>query len=230
MGKSQPLRQMTEAEQKLVTDNINLVYSEWMKLHRSPLVERWKEDMCAEATFRLCRAAQAFDPSRGYAFSTFACTAIRNSFLHSIRILQKKVIKDTSGDSPAFRSQSQEEDSDSVFDMMDGGFDWDRLNDKLNLPAAMATLSDLQRTIMTLWAQGWELKTIADKLGKTHSTITSNLGKAKQRLRKFYQEGSVRDQGRPKGKIVGNGNYYIGTNGKYKPINRLENWKNIKKK
>lgn len=66
---------LTEAQKKLVEDNIGLCYS-MMKRHSKIPYDQWDEMLAEVVLSGLISAARKFDPSRGK-FSTLACIAIR---------------------------------------------------------------------------------------------------------------------------------------------------------
>jgi DNA-directed RNA polymerase specialized sigma subunit len=70
---------MTEGQQALAADNMGLI-GKVLRVYfpdvaRAPDLH---EETWLEASLALCRAAQAFDPDRGIAFSTFACRCVLN--------------------------------------------------------------------------------------------------------------------------------------------------------
>lgn len=64
---------MTQKQQELVNENLNLVYSITSRYH-VPASDR--EDLIQEAIESLCLAAQRFDPTRGEKFVTYAYSYI----------------------------------------------------------------------------------------------------------------------------------------------------------
>ena len=68
--------QIAMAKQRLVEANLRLVlyFARRMKWRGVDIV-----DLVQEGNIALLRAAEAFDPKRGFAFATFACTAIRRA-------------------------------------------------------------------------------------------------------------------------------------------------------
>lgn len=62
---------------RLTEGNLGLVYD---LLGRSRFVSLDRDEMCSEGMMALLRAADTFDPWRGYRFSTYACNAILRAF------------------------------------------------------------------------------------------------------------------------------------------------------
>ena len=80
---------MPSARDKLITDNIRLVYHMYNRLGDGPIKERYREDIISEGMLGLCKAAAKFDNSRGVRFSTYAAMCIRNAMLLYIRKTSK---------------------------------------------------------------------------------------------------------------------------------------------
>ena len=74
-------RQGLRARNQLVAHNLRLIGSTWTR-HRSglPGFGEATADALQEAAISLVRAAEKFDPARGYTFSTYACFWIRQGF------------------------------------------------------------------------------------------------------------------------------------------------------
>ena len=83
---------MTECErEKLILDNMRLVYFMYEKLQKNDLTVRYKEDLISEGMVGLCKAANNYDPDRGVRFSTFSSMCIRNEMLMFLRKLNRQV-------------------------------------------------------------------------------------------------------------------------------------------
>lgn len=80
---------MPSARDKLITDNMRLVYHMYGKIGDGPIKEKYKEDIISEGMLGLCKAADTFDESRGVRFSTYAAMCIRNAMLMFIRKTSK---------------------------------------------------------------------------------------------------------------------------------------------
>lgn len=80
---------MPSARDKLITDNMRLVYHMYGKIGDGPIKENYKEDIISEGMLGLCKAADTFDESRGVRFSTYAAMCIRNAMLMFIRKTKK---------------------------------------------------------------------------------------------------------------------------------------------
>jgi len=75
---------------RLVIENMRLVYHMYEKLRKNDLTIRYKEDLISEGMVGLCKAANNFSPDRGVKFSTFAAMCIRNEMLMYLRKLNRQ--------------------------------------------------------------------------------------------------------------------------------------------
>lgn len=80
---------MPSARDKLITDNMRLVYHMYKTIGDGPIKDRYKEDIISEGMLGLVKAADSFDESRGVRFSTYATMCIRNAMLMFIRKTKK---------------------------------------------------------------------------------------------------------------------------------------------
>ncbi len=71
------VQRYTEIRTRLIEGNLGLVYD---LIGRSRFTNLDREDMGSEGMMALLRAADTFDPWRGFRFSTYACNAILRSF------------------------------------------------------------------------------------------------------------------------------------------------------
>ncbi len=70
---------------RLVSENLGLVYDAAAKLDRSGGLGPERGDLISAGVQGLIQAAHSFDPSRGHAFSTLAVTRIRGAMLDELR-------------------------------------------------------------------------------------------------------------------------------------------------
>ena len=85
-------KQMNSPEmvESLVEENYGLIFYVIKTFLKSGAIERRDyDDAIWYATDGLLKAAQSFDASRGFSFSTYACTSIRNSVISLIRDKRK---------------------------------------------------------------------------------------------------------------------------------------------
>ena len=78
-------RGMTEDQEKLVIDNMNLVPFVMNKYYGNSARLLGDEELVSAGNVGLVRAAQSFDPSRGVAFATLAVPYIRSEIYFFVR-------------------------------------------------------------------------------------------------------------------------------------------------
>jgi RNA polymerase sigma factor (sigma-70 family) len=96
----QPLRALTAEEQQLVLDNLGLARKEANRIagilaarmpfnaRKRVIFQQFYEDLEQAGVTGLCVAAQRFDPSRGFKFSSFACWWIRGYVQQAAQICE----------------------------------------------------------------------------------------------------------------------------------------------
>lgn len=77
------------ARDKLITDNMKLVYFVYHQLAKTSLTINNRDDLISEGMLGLCKAANSFDENKGTKFSTYAALCIKNAMLMYIRKLKK---------------------------------------------------------------------------------------------------------------------------------------------
>jgi len=77
--------------EKLILDNMRLVYFMYEKLQKNDITVRYKEDLISEGMVGLCKAANSYDPDRGVRFTTYSSMCIRNEMLMFLRKLNRQV-------------------------------------------------------------------------------------------------------------------------------------------
>ena len=79
-----------KAKDRMVTANMRLVVDVSRK-YRRQCMHLNHEDLLQEGTFGLIRAAEKFDPERGYKFSTYAYWWIRQSMARAITVYDRSI-------------------------------------------------------------------------------------------------------------------------------------------
>lgn len=80
------------AKERLIRGNLRLVINVAKKLHfRGNLRHMYLDDLCQEGAIGLARAAEKFDPKRGYKFSTYAYWWIRQAIMRGIQTQERTV-------------------------------------------------------------------------------------------------------------------------------------------
>ena len=85
---------------RLITENIRLVYYVYEKLSKNDITVRYKDDIVSEGTLGLIKAARNFDGDKGYKFATYAVRCIRNEMLMFLRRLNRQVPYEISINTP----------------------------------------------------------------------------------------------------------------------------------
>ena len=84
---------MQYEREKLVTENLKLVYYVFNRLIHTALIIRNKEDIISEGKLGLIKAANSFNENLNFKFATFAVMCIRNQMLLFMRKLKKQDIE-----------------------------------------------------------------------------------------------------------------------------------------
>jgi len=79
-----------KAKDRMITANMRLVV-DVSKKYRRQCMHLSHEDLLQEGTFGLIRAAEKFDPERGYKFSTYAYWWIRQSMARAITVYDRSI-------------------------------------------------------------------------------------------------------------------------------------------
>ena len=172
---------------KLVTDNLRLVYYLYEKLTKNPLTEKYKDDIVSEGTVGLVKAAKSFDPTRKVKFSTYASRCITNEMLMFIRRLNKQIPhevslyapidKDDDGHTLRYADILSDDENDpesSIYDTV--------------VEAFLAKQNDIDREILEALRQGYKQKEIAEIVGIRQPTISRRMKKLRLRFRKEFAE------------------------------------------
>lgn len=76
------------AREEVITDNMNLVYYHLHRIFPNGFGDM--EDLGQEGMLGLIKAADTFDPGKGYAFSTYASMCIRNEIFMALRKINSR--------------------------------------------------------------------------------------------------------------------------------------------
>lgn len=164
---------MTEEQKKLVEDNHNLIY---FMIHKYNLDIEEYYDIFA---LSLCKAAINYDVCKGYAFSTYAASAMKGDYLHNIRKskAQRRAGICVSMDEVVYDNNS-DGSSITLEDMLTNGLD--ALDESITVD--FTRLSDRLRRILWLSYSGYTQREIADIIGITQAQVSRDLKKAKKML------------------------------------------------
>ena len=111
---------LTNSQQKLVEDNIKLAYSFVNKIKDKYINIIEYDDLVQLASLGLCAAADKFDPSTGYTFSTYAYPCMLNAIMTYTRSYLSRGRSDICVVSlDEYLVPKDEEDSDDSFNRSD---------------------------------------------------------------------------------------------------------------
>lgn len=162
---------LNNAQRKLVEDNHNLIYSFLNSRHLSlNAVEDWY----GTAAVGLCKAALAFDESRGVKFSVLAYICM-DSEVRCVSKNRKSVSAAVSLDDELATSESGCFLTDIIPDKRDSFYSI-YLNDAVNI--AYRRLNDRDKQIVDLIVN----------YGLTHSAIAANFGVARSTVSQVYDK------------------------------------------
>ena len=154
--------------QELITRNKGVIYG-WVSSYHIPSYDM--EDLWEEAYIALWRAAEAYDPERGYAFTTCLKGFVTQSFnrLYVSNTRQKRY------------SGSEAVSWDSLEEInKEGGYHDDHSG--LELREFLSTLSDTAKTVATMLSEVFTKGDVAKALDCAPATVTYYL----RQLKKAY--------------------------------------------
>ena len=180
---------MTQEQEKLVTDNTRMAYSV-AKRYESCGIEF--DDLVSLGYLGLVKAAQKFNPSYGFVFSTFAYKAMNNEILQQIRRNKKNPWPVVSMNETAYRGNDGSELTieDSLVDET-SEFDG-RLADSLACKELLDSLGEKERFVVTrrigIGAEIMKQADIANKLGISQASVSRLYERSLKKLRQIEKE------------------------------------------
>lgn len=179
---------MTRSDRdKLVTDNLRLVYYLYEKLTKNKLTRQYKDDIISEGMVGLVKAAKTFDDKRKIKFGTYASRCITNEMLMFIRRMNKQLPHEVSLYTPIGK------DADGhTLCYADVLADESDAPESCILTAAvdkfLAKQSEIDREIVNAMRQGYKQKEVADIVGLRQPTVSRRLRKLRLKFRKEFPE------------------------------------------
>ncbi len=168
---------------KLVTDNMRLVYHLYEKLTKNPLTENYKDDIVSSGMLGLVKAANAFDEMRGVKFSTYAARCITNEMLMFIRRMNRQVPHEVSLYAPV--GTDEKGHTLCYADILECDGDCpEKAIASLTVESFIRKQSETDREIIDALRQGYKQREIADMLGVKQSTVSRKIRRIKQRYEK----------------------------------------------
>lgn len=176
--------EMSLARENLITENYHLIHYviknliDTTFLKNNPLLDY--EDLVQFGAIGLCKAADSYDASRG-AFSTLACTIIRNTILQELRTKRKY----------SFECTDMEEEL--LPGSMDPALSACDLN--LLLSSIFSTMErcgekdiQLKKSLLILLYEGYSLRSAARALHITHQKARVAVNHIKKYIKLAYGE------------------------------------------
>lgn len=172
---------MQSCREKLITDNLRLVYFCYRKLQTKALTVRYKDDLISEGMLGLVKAANSFEPGRKTKFATYAIMCIRNQMLMYIRKLNKFMPYEVSLFKPIGH-----DDYGNELCLTDIIEDETQLQEeaieRMQLTEFLAKQKPIDQKILSALEIGYKQREIAAHLGYSQSYISRRLCKAKRRF------------------------------------------------
>lgn len=166
---------LTEEQRALVERNHNLIY---YVLNGNG----WSiEDYYDIAAIGLCRAAITYDESRGNAFSTYACIAIKNKVFKVMRDSRAKCRSGyllVSLEEPLFDSDGKLTVGDTLKDL-DGP---EPHADASEILGHIEKLRPNERQVLELTIAGYLQREIGEIIGESQVNVSRHLRRARQKL------------------------------------------------
>ena len=187
---------MTPEQEKLITDNIKLVYFVYNKSFSAKDDGREKEELIAEGMLGLTKAAVKYDVTRGVAtFATFACKCIWQQMCKYLR--DNKARLTTNIVSIDAEVKSVEGGTLTIQDLV-AGQEEEVQTEKQIFDELI--LSDREREILTYRYMGYTMDEIASMLGLSRQRVNMIIAVARNRYRRGGR--IIQGRGRPKKEII----------------------------
>lgn len=166
---------MTAKQEKLVTDNVNLVYQITQNYRNRPNYE----DIVAEGMLGLCVAASNFDEIRGNNFSTYAYMTILGKVL--VFVKTDTIVKPSRKNGKYLPVHSFELDNniEGIIPNLDNNLCFYELSKRL---------SDIQFNIIKLLYSGYKKTEICNKLNYTQNVLNKELKNIQKIFKELYRE------------------------------------------
>lgn len=179
-GMGEMAMELTPEQAEFVEKNMNLVYKFVSKFCNGT---EDRDDLISDASLGLCKAAMFFDPSKGFAFSSYAYTCMMNSCCMGIKERQKQTsLNSISLDESVYTDDGSEARIENIVGSED---DTSAIEISADMEEFLENAATLDLRILLSLAQGYTQAKIADELGFTRSYINARV----VRLRQAFAEG-----------------------------------------
>lgn len=150
------------AKEQVVLNNIGIIRIVLKPLH----ISLDDEDFLQIGVAGLVGALNSFDPSKGFTFSSYAATFVRNEILKTLRTPKKKMAVTLS------LEKELGEDNFTLEDTISSGERFEDLSVlKVDLENVMERLKEKERLILRLLISGETQSSIAKKMGTTRQNV-----------------------------------------------------------
>ncbi len=169
---------------KLVEDNLKLVYYLFQRLRHNTLTDRYKDDIISEGMIGLVKAARSYDEKRGTKFSTYAALCIRNEMLMFLRRLNRQIPCEVSLSEQI--GHDQEGNPLCLEDVLeDESQTEERIIERLMLEDFEKRQSPIDRKIIEGIRQGKRQKEIGAELMMCQAQVSRRLRKMRSKSKKI---------------------------------------------
>ncbi len=174
---------MTNAERdKLVTENVKLVYYFYEGLGKNDIIVRYKDDIVSEGMLGLVKAANKFDDTRGIKFASFAGQCIRNEMFMFLRKLNRQLPHETSLNSVIGTDKDGNELC--LCDVLeDEDHNPDESVSKIMLEEFLAKQKPTDKQILSAVFKGYKQIEIAKTVGVQQSAISRRLKRIRNKAK-----------------------------------------------
>lgn len=174
---------MENAEcERLVTENIKLVYYFYESLAKNEITIRYKEDIVSEGMLGLVKAAKKYDATRGIKFATFAGQCIRNEMCMFLRKLNKQLPHEISLNT-AIGADKDDNELCLADVLEDGDHNPEESISKTMLEEFLTKQQPIDKQILSAVFKGYKQREIADMVGMKQPTVSKRIRKIKGKFK-----------------------------------------------
>lgn len=175
---------MQSCREKLVTDNLRLVYFCYRKLQTNALTVRYKDDLISEGMLGLVKAANSFEPDIKTKFATYAIMCIRNQMLMFIRKVNKFMPYEVSLFKPIGHDNYGNELSLADIIEDETQVQEDAI-ERMELTEFTAKQKPIDQKILSALEIGYKQREIAAEIGISQSYVSRRIRKMRSRYVDF---------------------------------------------
>lgn len=155
--------------ENLVGENLNLVYMMAQKVKNYLNMEF--DDIVGYGMIGLVKAAERFDITKGFKFSTYACAFIRGEILNSARKIKVKDKEKECYFDDVIKGPANEETTFA-----------DRIDRKIDIENALNILSDTERIVLENIAKGYKQEEVGKMANVSQATVSRIYKRAKLKM------------------------------------------------